>query len=552
MIESIHVRGFKQIDEATFKLGGSHIVLAGPNNTGKTTVLQAVAAWDLALRTWKELNDYQRHGGSYTKAPIARPSFSAVPVRSFDLLWRNRKYWQSSTMTVAIRAVAGWNLTMEFVGDTTEQIYVRPSKAHDPGIVRAAKLSSVLVPAMTGLAKEERLFGNAASVDDLLGQGRPGDVLRNLLVEASRSQDTWESLVESIRRLFGFELKPPAVGATIVAEYSAPGSERPFDIASAGSGFQQVLMLLTFLHARPGSVLLLDEPDAHLHVILQDAIYSELRRVAAERESQLIVATHSEVIINAVEPRDLWLMGPTPRPLASNEERARLITSLGALTNQEVLQAQDAPGILYTEGHTDLDILRAWAMVLGHPSLPLLTTSLFWRPQVSSERFLGSGIGANNHFDCLKLVRADMRGLWLLDRDGNASVPETSITATGLQKVRWKRYEIESYLVHPAALARFCAEQAGGGAIGDQHAADVIAWFNDNLAPAVVRDPLGDHESLDAMKARERILPPALSAGGLPGFHYTDYQLIAASMRPDEIHPEVVQKLDAICKAFGQ
>ena len=37
-------------------------------------------------------------------------------------------------------------------------------------------------------------------------------------------------------------------------------------------------MLLTFLNTRPGSVLLLDEPDAHLHVILQDAIYGELRR----------------------------------------------------------------------------------------------------------------------------------------------------------------------------------------------------------------------------------------------------------------------------------
>ena len=37
-------------------------------------------------------------------------------------------------------------------------------------------------------------------------------------------------------------------------------------------------MLLTMLNTRPGAVLLLDEPDAHLHVILQDAIYGELRR----------------------------------------------------------------------------------------------------------------------------------------------------------------------------------------------------------------------------------------------------------------------------------
>ena len=40
-------------------------------------------------------------------------------------------------------------------------------------------------------------------------------------------------------------------------------------------------MLLTMLNTRPGSVLLLDEPDAHLHLILQDAIYGELRSAAA-------------------------------------------------------------------------------------------------------------------------------------------------------------------------------------------------------------------------------------------------------------------------------
>ena len=74
------------------------------------------------------------------------------------------------------------------------------------------------------------------------------------------------------------------------------------------AGFQQVLMLLTFLHTRPGAVLLLDEPDAHLHMILQDAIYAELRTVAIRQHSQLVIATHSEVIINAVEPRELCAM----------------------------------------------------------------------------------------------------------------------------------------------------------------------------------------------------------------------------------------------------
>src|SRR6185295_17221091 len=112
-----------------------------------------------------------------------------------------------------------------------------------------------------------------------------------------------------IHRLFGFEILPPdASGADIVAEYRPRPDGSSLDVASAGSGFQQVLMLLTFLYTRPASVLLLDEPDAHLHVLLQDSIYSELRSVAAKQGSQLVIATHSEVIINSVDPRELCIL----------------------------------------------------------------------------------------------------------------------------------------------------------------------------------------------------------------------------------------------------
>ena len=104
MIERVTIRRFKRFNEVTFDLPG-HIVLAGPNNTGKTTMLQAVAAWDLSLTRWKQLNDYQRHGGSYAKAPIARQAFSAVPLRAFDLLWNERRY--SGSIEIEIQSKKG-------------------------------------------------------------------------------------------------------------------------------------------------------------------------------------------------------------------------------------------------------------------------------------------------------------------------------------------------------------------------------------------------------------------------------------------------------------
>jgi hypothetical protein len=51
-------------------------------------------------------------------------------------------------------------------------------------------------------------------------------------------------------------------------------------------------------------------------------------------------------------------------------------------------------------------------------------------------------------------------------------------------------------------------------------------------------------------KARTEVIPPILDAAGLHGFPYTRYHEIAAVMKPEEIHPEVVEKLDAIQRAF--
>ena len=183
---------------------------------------------------------------------------------------------------------------MELIADSTEQVYVRPKPQADPQTVRQAQLSTVFVPPMTGLSTAEPVY-QRSKVDQLLGQGKPGDIIRNLLVEAHQTA-AWNVLKDSIQRLFHYEILPPdSTGADIIAEYKAHPTGPRLDIASAGSGFQQVLMLLTFLHSRPGSILLIDEPDAHLHVILQDAIYGELRSVAARQSSQLIIATHSEV-----------------------------------------------------------------------------------------------------------------------------------------------------------------------------------------------------------------------------------------------------------------
>lgn len=547
MISQVTIRRFKRFHEITFNLP-DHIVLAGPNNTGKTTVLQAIASWGLALSRWKQLNNFHRRGGAYEKAPIARQAFSAVPQRSYDLLWNDRAY--RGSMEVRLRSSEGWTITMEFLADTTEQIYVRPKASDDPDTVKRADLKTVLVPPMTGLSTDEPVY-QRPKVDQLLGQGRPGEIIRNLLVEAHQSQSAWSALEASIKRLFAVDLLPPdPSGADIIAEYRTHAAGPRLDVASAGSGFQQVLMLLTFLYTRPASVLLIDEPDAHLHVILQDSIYSELRSVAARQNSQLIVATHSEVIINSVDPRELCILFDRPRMVVDEAERSRVAISLGILSDTDIMLALGCPGILYLEGHTDLDILREWANILKHPAQDLLSTKLFWRSTIYETRPGAKGFAAKDHYEALQLVRPGIPGLIILDGDDERRITDTEINGQGLQRLRWRRYEIESYLVHPDAIDRFIEHQAGGPELAAEHRRDARGYFEREMQ-AVLADPLGEHLILEGVKASERIIPAILTAAGIHGVEKRQFYEIAALMKPEEIHPEVSDKLNALMRAFG-
>ena len=547
MIRKVTIKGFKRFQEIEFNLPG-HIVLAGPNNMGKTTVLQAVAAWDLAFNRWREINAFHRRFGRYTSAPIARQAFHAVPLRTFELLWRHRDY--RGSIEIGIQTDGRPNVTMELMADSSEQVNVRPRPDVPPDILRDLELGAVFIPPMTGVSTDEPVY-QPAKIQQLLGMCRPGEVLRNLLVEANSSEDAWQNLLESVRTMFGYEVLPPdALGADIIAEYQMPGNDARYDIASAGSGFQQVLMLLAFLNTRPASILLLDEPDAHLHLILQDAIYGELRATAARQRSQLIIATHSEVLIDSVDPMELMIMLEQPRPLADNAEKRVLVRSLGALSNTDIMLAREAPGILYTEDYTDLDILREWAQILRHPIHRFLSSQVFWKKTVFQPRDGAAGISWQEHYNALRLVRDDLPGLVLVDGDARGDIPPTDITGEGLQKLRWRRYEIESYLVHPAALARYVEQEVGEDA-ARPHIEDLMAHLQSKYPPDFLKDPLEDLPFLVGTKARTDLLPPALDVAGLAGIPYTRYYEIARVMSPDEIHPEVTEKLDLIHKAFN-
>jgi hypothetical protein len=430
-------------------------------------------------------------------------------------------------------------------------------------VVQGQGLGVVYVSSIDGLEIEEAAINNPEWVRTLLGRQRPGLILRNLLLEASRGSQ-WGALCGSLRRLFGIELLVPETpGGQILCEYRL-GSDGPtLDVLSAGSGVQQVLLLLACLHTRTGTVLLIDEPDAHLHVFLQDTILAELQRATAAAHSQLILATHSEVVFRSAPPEQLLVLLGSPRRLSSTAERSQLAKAMAVLEQTDILQGLAAPGVLYLEGYTDLNLLRTWAGVLGHPLADYLNRTPFWKPVVWQPGADSGSIRAQEHFSALQLVRDSLSGVWLVDADGKARIEASPAPRRGrLSRAAWRRYETESYLVHPAALARFIDRQAGGcGAEAvrafltrafDRYAG---AGLGQQIADAFIANPGVPSQIVERYladtKARTVIIGGILQEGGIHGMDYTRFSEIAAAMLPEEVHPEVKEKLDFIRQAFG-
>jgi predicted ATPase len=580
MIREIRISHFKRFEaDEVIDVSGDVVLLAGPNNSGKSTVLQALAAWNLALQRWlAERGERQ----SSKRISLTVDEFTAVPVREMNLLWCNRRTadarrTEQGKQTTKARPIvitvvgvdlegAQWSLAIELLYANQKLVYARPVDPNHPDgptpiiPVQAKQMQVVHIPPFSGLETEEP-FRDPGLRDRLIGQGRPGEIVRNLLWELWRQNDKrpWEALVKDIEDLFGYTLLSPVYYATrqayIVSEYrprtksGAPAAK--LDIASAGSGFHQVLLLLACFYAKPATVLLLDEPDAHLHFILQGEVFNRLRAVAAERRCQLIVATHAEALLDDTEPTGILSFFKKPHRLQTRGQVQDLRSALHRLSSTDLLQADHVGAVLYLEDDSDARLLGEWASLLQHPA-----ARFFKFPYIYAMGGAGELSEAKRHFSVLGLAFPNIRGLCLLDRDRSTG-PQAQDFPGGLRLLRWNRYEIENYLLNPWVIKRFLEQNyLVPPTDPDQLALPTIAPEIIERDQAVVDqeftrqglaglDYLSDDiQILRDLKASELLV--FILGKTFRQLPKRDLFLIARVMHPEEIHPEIIEKLDEI------
>ena len=448
MLTKLICRNFKNFGEVEVELGNP-VVFIGPNNSGKTTALQALALWEIGLKRWNENRKGRTNPEKRPGVVINRRDLISVPVPDARLLWRNRQVRAPKNVRIdiiveGVTAGKDWTCGLEFDYANQETFHCRPLRtSEENGKVstrmlvpdEAENFSVAFLPPMSGLASNEiRLDPGAINVR--IGEGRTAEVLRNLCYQVLEDSQKWKTLCVKIHSLFGVHLNEPKYipeRGEIEMNYRDE-SHTILDLSSSGRGLQQTLLLLAYIAAHPGSVLLLDEPDAHLEILRQRQIYQVLTELAQEHDSQIVAASHSEVILREAADRDV-VIAFLGTPHRIDDRGSHLLKSLRTIGFDHYYQAQQQGWVLYLEGATDLAILRAFAEKLSHDAMAILE-----RPYV---HYVGNQpTEARKHFYGLREAKPDLIGFCLFDR-----ISDQLQTPPELIEYAWQRREIENYIV---------------------------------------------------------------------------------------------------------
>ncbi len=568
MLTRLVVRNFKQFSEIDVELGNP-VVFIGPNDSGKTSALQVLTLWELGLRRWLE----KRGSGAPEKRPgvaINRRDLTGIPAPSARQLWHDlhvrdtsrddedRQRTENVRIDVVVDGVSDatqWSCGLEFDYANEEAFHCRPLRT--PGDARmvvpdqASSMRVVLLGPMSGLAANETKLEPGA-INVRIGEGRTAEVLRNLcyqVIESSDGDARWEAVRDRISRLFGATMDRPRLvverGEIDMGFKNRTGTS--LDLTAAGRGMQQTLLLLAFLALNPGSVVLLDEPDAHLEILRQRQTYQLLADAAQESGSQVVMASHSEVILNEAADRDVVVAFVGP-PHRIDDRGSQVVKSLKEIGFDQYYQAEIKGFILYLEGSTDLAILHALAKGLGHAANELLDAPFV-------HYVLNQPNRARQHYFGLREAKKDLVGFVLLDRV-DAKLQDDD----GLVEVMWRRREIENYLCQPETLLAFAETSALEEAPPDslfeasereRRVAVMQTCIDDRVPPAALRDP-NDRYWIDT-KASDELLDPIFAAFydrlGLPNLlRKTDYHRLATHVPPDQLPVEVGEVLDLIAE----
>lgn len=503
-IKSITLENFKKFESKTIELHRGLSLLVGGNNEGKSTILHALAVWEfcktfLVINKGKTALQNMEH---IDGVGLNIDEFTPINIPDLKYLWRNLK--PGSGYNLSIRC--DWDTedgTSKFLAISlalaNDRLFV---KTKDSNLNMDDKIPTIAyLPPFAGILDKE-VWHYTAQRKKLIGQGLAGAVLRNTIIDMYitnqdkrkklkgnrskiknsdlaelRKEDPYELLNKTLRDVFNCELFPEKFNPDFhqyvyvnvrKGKKDDDGKFKLFpnykarDIMTEGSGFLQWLSVYTYALNEDIDVLLLDEPDAHLHCSLQMLLISKLQNFTEQKKKQILIATHSTEIIKNV-PFNLIIdvNNKSCKYLTKPAQIVFILAGLGSEHCPMLDSIKRTRRVLFVENESDATILRNFADTLG----------IEWPNNITVWSTASKHDFRNHVIAFLKVEIKDLSAISLIDRDNSEyntigdKLQDKSMTdkeediAGGGKKIyarfrKWRRVEIENYLINCAVLAR--------------------------------------------------------------------------------------------------
>ena len=460
-IQQLDLWSFKAFQRFTMHLGTSAF-LVGPNNAGKSTLIAAAraAAGMLEHASRRTPTGSRIHGERRARTHLLRAD-------QYGLVTENlRHQFRSGESAVSIRTDTDLILTGVWPDDDDDNpdpyFYLRRPDERpilQPQAVRELTGQIGIIPGLYPLNRTESVLDETYVRSHVQGR-RSSQHARNQLLlimnsggfeEFKEFVTGWLPEIEELSVETREGEKPGDRELDVFVRER--GDRMPKELYWVGDGMQIFVQILTHLwHLRSADVVILDEPDLYLHADLQRRLVRLLNSMSA----QTITATHSsEMLAEAASESVVWVDKTRrravrrPKP-ASLED---LSTQIGSSFNLRLATALRARTVVFVEGD-DMSIIRELAKTIGADQLAgerncaVIEIKGFsnWVQVEPFQWFVSD------------FLEGSVEVHVLLDRDyqADADVDEvrSSLEAVGVHAHIWRRKELESYLLEPAALAR--------------------------------------------------------------------------------------------------